>query len=247
MPLLVSQLVKRWQQIGDDVQQRFLVRQRSGDILPNSQCPLPFSYKKFPIKVTGYFSSLHRPAAFTRSIKEARHYFMSIFWTDNLCPCKPQNCADCRSCTSSMQKKKTNWDPEITPLMFVDMSQLSLCSSRADDSETGLPLTDCLFWASEHLNNSFYTPTPATTSMCCNSIFQHTKSNLHFHKKKKKKKKTTCKWEQEHSAGEVELNTPWGNSKCCKAEFWCEQDCYLILSQWENGLGSSLHPNVSFQ
>ena len=84
------------------------------------------------------------------------------------------------------RKKKTNWDPEITPLMFVDISQLSLCSSRADDSETGLPLTDCLFWASEHLNNSFYTPTPATTSMCCNSIFQHTKSNLHFHKKKKK-------------------------------------------------------------
>lgn len=60
--------------------------------------------------------------------------------------------------TSTMQKK-TNWDPEITPLLlFVDISQLSLCSSRADDSETGLPLTDCLFWASKHLNNSFYTP-----------------------------------------------------------------------------------------
>lgn len=28
----------------------------------------------------------------------------------------------------------------------------------------------------------------------------------------------------------MELNTPWCNSKCCKAEFGCEHDCYLILS-----------------
>lgn len=75
-----------------------LVRQQSGDILLNSQCPLPLLSKEFLLEVIGYVSSLHRPAAVTCFIKETTHYFTSIFCTDNLFPCKPQNCADCHSC-----------------------------------------------------------------------------------------------------------------------------------------------------